>query len=489
MTNKTIILEELGRIRELMGLNEGSILNINEAVGPGNGIYDEIIPGGSKTFDNLSALGKTYDDLFTYSNRMANLVPSKSLDDFIDLVAKQNNTTTPTPAMIKAFIANDSLLTKELMETAAKIAEERVALLMSRVNFDDVFKTAGFPSVPSRIDSILKTPVDDSNINILNQGLDLIDNIIKGEPTLKNSLEGKELLEQIAGKRQQISDFENIKTFKSQNNTPNPAPNPSPNPNPNPIPNPSPAPFNINTSNLIKDELDIIFSRPGMDRIPKDQLDRIRNVVETKYGSTTIDDLNLNQMRREATERVDDEIRSLEREEQRLRSEGRTEEADAAAKKTERLKKAGDIVKGILGWCVGKNVKGGVGGKLSTGVKFGLCGITAVLMYGTVMTMFSAATGGDEKFTDYLCGIPKAIFRGYEDSWISKWCPTAPTEGGVESGPDIADFQEYIKNDWGTDYSGIETFRRDGNIYIVNDGTKDYSYQYVNDEFKYIGEE
>jgi hypothetical protein len=210
-TDKKIVLEEMDRMMTLMGLKENSISTINESVGPGKGIFDEVIPGGTKTLDNLGALGKTYDDLFTYSSRMSELVPSKNIDDFIALVSKQNDDVTVTPEMLKSFIANDPILTKELMETAAKIAEERVALLLSNISFSKLFKDAGFPEVPNKINATLKIPVEDTNIGIINQSLDLMENLIKGNETLKNSNEGKELLDQIAGKRQQINDF---KTFK-----------------------------------------------------------------------------------------------------------------------------------------------------------------------------------------------------------------------------------------------------------------------------------
>lgn len=213
-TDKKIVLEEMFRMKTLMGLKENSIISINESVGPGKGIFDEIMPGGSKTLDNLTSLGKTYDDLFTYSNRMSDLVPSKSIDDFIDLVSKQNNDAPVTPEMLKSFIANDPILTKELMETAAKIAEEKVALLMSNVSFGKVFSDAGFPTIPTKINELLKNPVNDSNIGLISKGLDLIENMIKGENTLKNSDEGMELLGQIEGKRQQINDFKDLKTFK-----------------------------------------------------------------------------------------------------------------------------------------------------------------------------------------------------------------------------------------------------------------------------------
>jgi hypothetical protein len=95
-----ILIEEIRRINSLISINNSSDL-IKESVGPGKGIFDEVIPGGAKTLDNMSKLSKTYDDLFDYSKRMSDLVPSKNIDDFIDLVGKQYNTKTVTPDIEK----------------------------------------------------------------------------------------------------------------------------------------------------------------------------------------------------------------------------------------------------------------------------------------------------------------------------------------------------------------------------------------------------
>jgi hypothetical protein len=215
-----ILTEEIRRINSLISINNSSDL-IKESVGPGKGIFDEVIPGGAKTLDNMSKLSKTYDDLFDYSKRMSDLVPSKNIDDFIDLVGKQYNTKTVTPDMLKSFIANDPILKKELMEAAAKIAEERVTSLMKNLSFVEVFNKAGLPDVPKSIKQILSYPVDESTKSYITAGLDSIEDFIIKNQYLKNSTEGKEILDQIVGKRKQISDYDSINS-KSTVNTNDP---------------------------------------------------------------------------------------------------------------------------------------------------------------------------------------------------------------------------------------------------------------------------
>ena len=208
-----ILTEEIRRINSLISINNSSDL-IKESVGPGKGIFDEVIPGGAKTLDNMSKLSKTYDDLFDYSKRMSDLVPSKNIDDFIDLVGKQYNTKTVAPDMLKAFIANDPILNHDLMEAAAKIAEERVTSLMKNLSFVEVFNKAGLPDVPKSIKQILSYPVDESTKSYITAGLDSIEDFIIKNQYLKNSTEGKEILDQIVGKRQQIKDFDTFKPVK-----------------------------------------------------------------------------------------------------------------------------------------------------------------------------------------------------------------------------------------------------------------------------------
>jgi hypothetical protein len=71
-----------------------------------------------------------------------------------------------------------------------------------------------------------------------------------------------------------------------------------------------------------------------------------------------------------------------------------------------------------------------------------------------------------------------------------EWWKNDESIGGETSTSEvtITDFQEFIKNDWGTEYTGNETFREDGNLFIVNDGSQDFKYAYKNDTFKYIEE-
>jgi hypothetical protein len=220
MTDKKIILEELGRMREIMGLNEISKSRMNAikrliSEGDGTkGIIDEIIPGGAKTMDNLGKLAKTVDDLFVYSTRLSELAPSKSFDDFLAVVSKQNNNQDVTADMVRRFIASDAKLSDELMGAASKISEEAVGKLMQDVKFTDVFVKAGMSDLPETMKGILGTKIDSGSMGQVKAGLDSMEDIIKST-NLKDTVEGKELLDQISGKRKQIGDYEDFQTKKS----------------------------------------------------------------------------------------------------------------------------------------------------------------------------------------------------------------------------------------------------------------------------------
>jgi len=227
MTNKKIILEELGRMRELMGFNGISKSRINEikrliSEGDGTkGIIDEIIPGGAKTMDNLGKLSKTVDDLFTYSTRLSELAPTKSFDDFLAVVSRKNNNQEVTADMLRSFIASDAKLADELMGAASKISEEAVERLMQDVKFTDVFVKAGIPDLPETMKGVLAVKIDSGSVGQVKAGLDSMEDLIINT-NLKDTDEGKELLAQIAGKRKQIGDYEDFQTKKSS-----PTPKPS----------------------------------------------------------------------------------------------------------------------------------------------------------------------------------------------------------------------------------------------------------------------
>ena len=53
----------------------------------------------------------------------------------------------------------------------------------------------------------------------------------------------------------------------------------------------------------------------------------------------------------------------------------------------------------------------------------------------------------------------------------------------------LFNFEEFIKKDWGTDYTGKEKFKKEGNVYIVTDvNGVDYKYTEDGNSFKYLEE-
>ena len=53
----------------------------------------------------------------------------------------------------------------------------------------------------------------------------------------------------------------------------------------------------------------------------------------------------------------------------------------------------------------------------------------------------------------------------------------------------LFNFKEFIKKDWGTDYTGKEKFKKEGNVYIVTDvNGVDYKYTEDGNSFKYLEE-
>jgi hypothetical protein len=80
----------------------------------------------------------------------------------------------------------------------------------------------------------------------------------------------------------------------------------------------------------------------------------------------------------------------------------------------------------------------------------------------------------------FVGGFDEFDWNEVVDAWESG--ETTEEDGEVT----IGDFREFIKNDWGVEYTGNETFKEDNNLFIVNDGSKDFKYEYKNDTFKYI---
>jgi Zn/Cd-binding protein ZinT len=208
---KTLSESKLGNAKPL--INEISRLTINEAMGPGDKLIDEIIPGGAKTMDNLGKLGKVLNDLFSYSARLLELAPSKSFDDFLAVVSKQNNNQEVTADMVKRFIASDAKLTDELMSAAALISEDAVIKLMQTIKIDDVLSKAGLKNTEFEyfVYDVIGFDINSGTVSQIEAGLKSIEDIIKST-NLRYTYEGMEILKHTSGKRQQIEYFKNLKT-------------------------------------------------------------------------------------------------------------------------------------------------------------------------------------------------------------------------------------------------------------------------------------
>jgi hypothetical protein len=194
--NKKILLErQIFRIRSL-------IIEIGRQV-------DEVMPGG--IIDDLTSLGKTVDDIFSYSTKLSDEFPTKTFDEVVKKTAEKNgniSTKSITGNMIKNYMMSKPGLMDELMAVAAKIADEKVGGYMKDINFMNAFKNAGFESLPSKIQNTIGQKITNQNKGTTKQILDSYKTLIEGNVTLKNSDQGKKMLDTINNKKKEIVDFE-----------------------------------------------------------------------------------------------------------------------------------------------------------------------------------------------------------------------------------------------------------------------------------------
>lgn len=74
---------------------------------------------------------------------------------------------------------------------------------------------------------------------------------------------------------------------------------------------------------------------------------------------------------------------------------------------------------------------------------------------------------------------------GVKDITITKKqnVPAPPQNTGTD---EIATFKSFIAKDWGNDINGKETYKKEGEFFIVNDGSDNYKYKKQGNTFIYI---
>lgn len=142
-----------------------------------------------------------------------------------------------------------------------------------------------------------------------------------------------------------------------------------------------------------------------------------------------------------------------------------------------------------VGVNIGPLWKKGKGGKIAV---VALC----LLLVGMFPSLGNLVTGALDKVLEGGA----VIFCGMQTFADTEYCKKrSQTKSGNETSPSggetnqtvtpqvtpQADFESFIKKDWGSSLNGKETFRVDGDKFIVNDGETDFVYKLVNGKYEY----
>jgi len=222
MSNK-LILEELFRMREIMGISLSETIKnkINSVLLlEGGKIVDEYIPIAPKSVDNLTKQGVDFaNDLSKLSDEFTNQ-GIKTFDDLTAAVAAKNPTIDPkniTDDMIKAYIKNDDKLYKSILAKAASAAAAEADILVKNVDVIALFRSdpaqlantqrflGANPSVRT-IDTLIQG-VDDSIVSIEKTIDDINMGNVPGVRTVPKDLD--ELYEQLLAKKLDLENYKN----------------------------------------------------------------------------------------------------------------------------------------------------------------------------------------------------------------------------------------------------------------------------------------
>jgi hypothetical protein len=222
MSNK-LILEELFRMREIMGISLSETIKnkINSVLLLESGkIVDEFMPIGAKSVDNLTKQGVDFaNDLSKLSDEFTNQ-GIKTFDDLTAAVAAKNPTIDPkniTDDMIKSYIKNDDKLYKSILAKAASAAAAEADILVKNADVTALFRAD--PAQLANAQRLLGASPNVRTIDTLIQGVD--DSIVSIEKTIDDINVGNvpgvrtvpkdldELYEQLLAKKLDLENYKN----------------------------------------------------------------------------------------------------------------------------------------------------------------------------------------------------------------------------------------------------------------------------------------
>jgi hypothetical protein len=187
----------------------------------------------------------------------------------------------------------------------------------------------------------------------------------------------------------------------------------------------------IDFSKSLNDQLDLLDGAPGMDRIPADRKSLMKENIKNRFGSVEPSQIpaTIKRAADDYEQMLEAEIKKLEQESDRLRKEGKTADADAKAKAAENAGRAKKMLSGIKTFCFGKQAFKGFG--FGQALKLGTCTISGILAIGLLDSFFISGAldaltgfGGDRGIPDYLCFIVQGFNGGDNPAWLENkgWC-------------------------------------------------------------------
>jgi hypothetical protein len=232
---KKLILEELFRMRELMGMNVLSETRYSisrNLLMEGGKTVDELIGLGPKSVDNLTKNGVDFANDLTKLSDEFTARGIKSFADLSDVVAKKEGIAVAdlTDDMIEAYIKNDDVLYKSILAKASAAAADQVDQLIKNVNVSTIFSKN--PDQLKSYNVFISTPPSARNIDVLidgvNDSIDELDKIIDDLNAAGSTVpdELKELYEQMVSRKTDLTNYKNKGTTpptpKPKNDFPEP---------------------------------------------------------------------------------------------------------------------------------------------------------------------------------------------------------------------------------------------------------------------------
>ena len=143
-TDKKIVLEEMNRMKELMGMNvisETKNSISHNLLMEGGKAIDDLIGLGPKSVDNLKSVGLDFtNDLTKLSDEFSSR-GIKTFNDLSNYVAKEQGIDIAdlTDDMIEAYIKNDEVLYTSILKRATEAASKITDKLIKSADLSKVF--------------------------------------------------------------------------------------------------------------------------------------------------------------------------------------------------------------------------------------------------------------------------------------------------------------------------------------------------------------